>query len=361
MRQIDSLMNNAVENNVFPGAVLLAAKKGKIVYHKAFGFLDHLKTDRAEPDTVYDLASLTKVLATTAAVMHLAGRGLMGTDDRLGKLIPELCGSDKAGIKVKNLLCHNAGLPAWRPYYHELYPLAPEKRKTMLKMLLEKEPLLYPPGLKTLYSDVGFLLLQWAIENICGFGLDKCVQKFIYNPAGISDLFFLPLATGHSGKKLAGRKVAATGADKDNKPIRGQVNDENARAMGGVAGHAGLFGTAQGAFDLILQFIKAYDGSGDSTIFNHLIVRKFFSVPAGCNRALGFDKPEPRGSSSGKFFPRSTSLGHLGFTGTSFWMEPVAGIVVILLSNRVCPDPENKKITDFRPELHDTVLRCIGI
>lgn len=359
MRQVDALMSQAVESRVFPGAVLLAAKGGQIVYHKAFGFLDHIKTGEVSCDTVYDLASLTKALAATAAVMLLADHGRMGTGDRLGDLIQEMGDSDKTHISIGHLLCHNAGLPAWRPYYQQLYGLDLEKRKDQLHKLLAAEPLIYPAGTKTLYSDVGFMILQWAVEKTTGMGLDQYVAKCVYEPVNISDLFFLPLADPQNASRLAGCKIAATGVDANKGLIRGRVNDENAFAMGGVSGHAGLFGTAKGVFELLSEFMETYWDAPGRRVFSRWVVKEFFTIPQEARRALGFDVPDHQHSSSGRFFSPNTSVGHLGFTGTSFWMDPVEGIIVILLSNRVCPDPENKKIVDFRPKLHDMVVSCL--
>jgi CubicO group peptidase (beta-lactamase class C family) len=356
MNHVDSLMKQAVEDRVFPGAVVLAAKHGRLIYHKAFGFLDHFKTAAAATDTVYDLASLTKPLATTAAVMHLVARGVLSIRDRAADLLPELGTSSKADIRIVHLLCHNSGLPAWRPYYRDLTPLPMAGRKRELHRLLAKEPLVAVIGKNTLYSDVGFMLLQWIVERVSGLGLDQYVGRHVYGPMDISELFFLPRYNRGEIHRPADRGVAATGVNENNEPIRGRVHDRNADAIGGVAGHAGLFGTAAGVFRFLSCLLEIYSGKAADPVFTRSTVTEFFRIPAGARRAVGFDVPEAENSSSGRYFSPASSVGHLGFTGTSFWMDPASGVTVILLSNRVCPDPENMKIKDFRPLLHDTVL-----
>lgn len=358
MRQVDVLMQEALDTGVFPGAVALVARKNKIVYHKAFGWLDHFKNREVRRDTVYDLASLTKPLATAAAAMHLSDRGILNLDDRLGRLLPELEGSDKAGISVCNLLCHNAGLPAWRPYFRELNTLPANRRKKRLHQLLAKEPLVCLPGRKTLYSDVGFMLLQWAVERAAGTRLDGYVSANLYSPLNISDLFFLP-DSGQRPCVPADRESAASGVDKKNKAVYGRVNDENARAMGGVAGHAGLFGTAAAVFSFLCHLTEIRSGTAAKGLFSRATVERFLTIPPGAGRPPGFDVPEAQNSSSGRFFPRDTSVGHLGYTGTSFWIELRHEIMVILLSNRVCTDTESRKIKDFRPRFHDAVMNCL--
>ncbi|MFO7861691.1 MAG: serine hydrolase domain-containing protein [Desulfosalsimonas sp.] len=355
MKQADALMQEAVDTGVFPGAVALVARNNEIVFHKGFGWLDHFKNGLVYRNTVYDLASLTKPLSTAAAAMHLSDRGILDLNDRLGTLLPGLDGSDKAGISVENLLCHNAGLPAWRPYFRELNTLPADRRKKRLHQLLAKEPLVCPPGRKTLYSDVGFMLLQWVLEKVAGTRLDGYVSTNLYLPLNISDLFFLP-DWGKISSVPADRAFAASGVDENNRAVYGRVNDENARAMGGVAGHAGLFGTAAAVFYFLCHLLEIRSGTAEKRLFSRAVVERFLTIPPGAGRTPGFDVPEAQNSSSGRFFPRDTSVGHLGYTGTSFWIELRREIMVILLSNRVCTDPESRKIKDFRPRFHDAVI-----
>ena len=358
MKQVDTLMQEALDTGVFPGAVALAARKNKIVYHKAFGCLDHFKNRVVHRDTVYDLASLTKPLATAAAAMHLADRGRLDLNAPLGRLLPELEGSEKTGLCVEHLLCHNAGLPAWRPYFRELNSLPADRRKKRLHQLLAKEPLICLPGRKTLYSDVGFMLLQWVVERAAGTSLDGYVSRNLYLPLNISDLFFLPNRSQNSSAP-ADRELAASGVDENNRAVYGRVNDENARAMGGVAGHAGLFGTAAAVFDFLCHLLEIRSGTAEKGLFSRAAVERFLTIPPDAGRTPGFDVPEKQNSSSGRFFPRGTSVGHLGYTGTSFWVEMRREIMVILLSNRICTDPDSRKIKDFRPRFHDAVMNCL--
>lgn len=358
MKQVDALMQAALDTGVFPGAVALVGRKNQIVYHKAFGCLDHSNNTAVRRNTVYDLASLTKPLATAAAAMHLSDRGTLNLYDRIGRLLPELEGSDKADISVEHLLCHNAGLPAWRPYFRELNTLPADRRRNRLHQLLANESLVCLPGRQTLYSDVGFMLLQWVVERAAGRRLDGYVADNLYSPLNISDLFFLP-DWGHTPSAPADRELAATGLDVNKKAVYGRVNDENARAMGGVAGHAGLFGTAAAVFHFLCHLLEIRSGSTGKGFFSRATVECFLTIPPGAVRTPGFDVPEAQGSSSGRFFPRDTSVGHLGYTGTSFWVELGSEIMVILLSNRVCTDPDSRKIREFRPRFHDAVMNCL--
>ncbi len=352
MNRVAELMRRAVETGVFPGAVLLVSRFDEIVFHEAFGVTDHVSSRPVKKDTVYDLASLTKPLATAPALMDLVDKGRISTQDRLGDIISEFAGSDKADIRICHLLRHTAGLPDYRHYYRELVKFPREQRKSRLRKMLADEPLLYSPGSVTLYSDPGYMIMDWVVEKVSGTELDRYVSKCVYEPLEIRDLFFTPDAGG----KKAGRVFAPTEAIDGGELLCACVHDENARAAGGVCGHAGLFGTAEGVFHLLKDLLLTVSGRSDSAVFSRSVAEKFLEVAEGKDRAMGFDTASSVDSSSGRYFTPGRTVGHLGFTGTSFWMDPGSGVAVILLSNRICPDRQNLKIRFFRPELHDAVM-----
>lgn len=345
-------MQQAVETGVFPGGVLLAARFDQIVFHRGFGVTDHIRQIPVTCDTVYDLASLTKPLATTALIMHLVQQGGICVEDRLGEVIPEFSETDKERIRIRHLLCHNSGLPPYRPYYRELRKLPENARKAELRRLLIHAPVRDAPGARTRYSDLGFMILDWVIQRIAGKTLDRCAAGRIYEPMDIRELFFLP-----RGSSVPQRDFAPTRLCADREVVCGRVHDENADAIGGVCGHAGLFGTSGAVFALLCDLLLTICGRPSSGVFSQKVVADFLRPPEGADRAMGFDTVSPEGSSSGRYFTPGLTVGHLGFTGTSFWMDPVCGITVILLSNRVLTGSDNRKIRDFRPQLHNAVLQ----
>lgn len=355
MKAVDALMHRAVEQGVFPGAVLLAARYEKILYHEAVGCLDGRSRVPVTRHTVYDLASLTKPLATAPALMHMTDRGVLSPEKRLGDLLEPLAATDKAQIRIRHLLCHNAGLPAYRPYYRRLLQVPPGRRKYVLREMLAAEPLRHPPGTRTTYSDIGYMILQWVIEAVSGLGLDRYVRKHVYGPLEIGDLFF-PSGCGR-GQRVSEATFAPTEETAFGRLTAGRVHDENAAALGGICGHAGLFGTASAVFALLLDLLLAFSGRRQSRVWSRPVVERFLSVPEGACRAMGFDVPSSEDSSSGRCFTPGRTVGHLGFTGVSFWMDLAEGITVVLLTNRVCPSRQNRKIAGFRPRLHDTVMK----
>jgi CubicO group peptidase (beta-lactamase class C family) len=305
-------------------------------------------------DTFFDLASLTKPLATTLAVMKLMLRSQVSLSRSLGSLITEFSETDKAVITVQQLLCHHSGLPDYRPYFQSLWQLPPHLRRDTLRTYLLEEPLICSPGEKGLYSDLGFMILQWAIERLAGNTLDRLVAEEIYRPLGLKDLFFIDL---QAEKKKA--DYAATEYCTLRKCVlEGVVHDENAYVIGGVGGHAGLFGSARSVYRLLLELMRSFQGRDSACGFPKEIVRRFFERQQRSDRALGFDTPSAENSSSGRLFSPN-SVGHLGFTGTSFWMDLDRSIIVILLTNRVHPTRNNTELKSFRPELHDLIMETM--
>lgn len=345
-------MRQALAEGVFPGAVLLVSRAEKFVFHEAYGHANIFSGRRMSVDTVFDLASLTKPLATTLAIMALIEKRQLGLDLTLGDIWPSWQSSDKAGIRIDQLLAHVAGMPSYRPYYSELCRIPRSDRpKALLERMLQ-EPLQYLPGEQTCYSDPGFMLLSLVIEKIAACGLDLFVTRNIYQPLGINDLFFVDI---HRDK--AHRGCAATAYCRWRRQlVEGFVHDENAFALGGIAGHAGLFGTAEAVAHLLAGLLQSL--ASPHGLFPSTLMKQFFSRFGGTERALGFDMPAAEGSSAGSLVDPDATVGHLGFTGTSFWIALDRSLAIVLLTNRIHPSAANEGIKIFRPRLHDCVMAC---
>ena len=354
MNRVDQLMHRAIADRVFPGAMLLVWSAGETRFHRAYGYANIFTGYKMKQETVFDLASLTKPLATTLGVMTLIDRGVLDLDRDLETVLPEFGDTEKNRITIKHLLSHNSGLPDYRPYYDELkhHPFA--GRKQRLKSLLVKEPLLNPIGKTVLYSDLGFMILGWIIERLSGKGLDRYVSTQIYKPCGIESLFYPCGQTRPLDADFAATEICPW----RKKLICGVVHDDNAYAVGGVAGHAGLFGTAEGINAILLELLSAFHHGAARLPLSRELIRKFLARNPETERALGFDCPSAIEPSCGRFFSR-LGVGHLGFTGTSFWMDVERSLIVILLTNRIHPSRKNEKIRAFRPRLHDAVMTAV--
>jgi len=348
---VHRLMQRGIADDVFPGGVLLVATGKEIRFHQSYGVTDRNTCQPVTIDTFFDLASLTKSLATTPAVMKLVEQGKLHLETTLGTILPEFASTDKSGIRIRNLLDHTSGLPDWRPYYEVLSGSPQEKGKRRLLDLLAREPLVHPIGEKTIYSDLGFMVLSRIIEETVGEPVDRFVCRTVYQPLGIRRLFYPGMVPWPPGWECAATEECPW----REKMLCGEVHDDNAWSTGGVDGHAGLFGTARDVHLLLCELLFAYRGESATSLFGQSTAKCFLSRSPGSERALGFDIPEKAGSSSGTYFSKK-SVGHLGFTGTSFWMDLERGAIVILLTNRVHFGRENIRIRDFRPVLHDAVM-----
>ena len=239
---INDLMQKGFREQVFPGAVLLVGKGDARIFFEAYGKANLFSGQSMTRNTVFDLASLTKPLATTLAVARLVDQGWIGLDQPVRTWVPALADSDKATITVRQLLCHQSGFPAHCLFYMTLKSLLPSARKPAVLNLLRQTQLAYPPGEKTLYSDLGFMLLCRLVEAVVGYPMDRFLKAEIYGPMGLTDLFFVDLSHDHRPR----RPFAATElCPVRNRLLVGEVHDDNAWFAGGVDGHAGLFGTAQ--------------------------------------------------------------------------------------------------------------------
>ena len=357
MGRVDTLVQTGVKDRVFPGAVLLVGHRGDIVHHRAYGCADLASGEAVTCRTVFDLASLTKPLATTLAVLLLVQQGVVELDRPLVDMAPDLAGDDKKKVTLRHLLSHCSGLPPTRPYYFRLCRLARADRTDTLKRWVRAEPLLCAPGAKEDYSDLGFMLVQWLVEQYSGLSLDRFVARKIYRLLDIDPPFFVPL----DREAAPGIRFAATElCPWRGVLLKGQVHDDNAYAMGGIAGHAGLFATAQAVFDLMQWLLDVDSGADRHGLFEPGCIRTFFQRQRLGRFALGFDTPSPVGSSAGRYFSPD-SIGHLGYSGTSFWADRRKRVIVVLLTNRVHPTRFNPGIKAFRPLLHDAVMRALNL
>lgn len=360
-------LERGVADGIFPGAVLAVRRHLAETWLVSAGRLSWQPSSRTVTSSIiYDLASLTKPLATVTAVALLIqeGRGLV--EDSIQAWLPELEGTAVGSATVRHLLTHSSGLPAWRGFYEQLSPNAvlpsskQERVAAEVRMLhlIGQEPLLYERGSRSLYSDLGFMLLGMAIERKVGTPLDCYVQRHVAEPAGADPLCYLPTdEEGAMRLALLRESLAPTEWDDwRQRLLVGEVHDENAAVLGGVAGHAGLFGTAEAVLALSGTWLAAYHGK--PSLLDRDVVREFVR-PCGAltasSWALGWDTPSVP-SSSGRYFS-SQSFGHLGYTGTSVWIDPVCELEVVLLSNRVHPTRRNDKIRSFRPFIHDLVYQ----
>lgn len=354
MEAVDEMMKQAVTEGIFPGAVLLVSAETKVKFSKVYGLAHLYEKVPVTTDTIFDLASLTKPLATTLAVMHLVQKRQISVEDTLGQLLPDFQDGDKARIRLEHLLYHISGLPDYQPYYQRLSKVPMDLRRAALRQFLVAEPPTQPCGEKVLYSDLGFMILAWVVEHVAARRLDHFVVDEIYQPLGLGHLVF----NAHNTADLQGPFAATEDCSWRREIIVGRVHDENAFVVGGVEGHAGLFGTAGDVHRLLLELLGTYHGQIHGGLFNQELLHRFFKRLPETDKAMGFDMPLLEGASCGRRFSLN-SVGHLGFTGTSFWMDLERSAIVVLLTNRVHPTRENERIKAFRPRLHDTVIRAI--
>ncbi|MGD9209565.1 MAG: serine hydrolase [Desulfobacteraceae bacterium] len=356
MYRIENLMLKAVSDNIFPGGVLLVVHKGMVEFFEAYGWANLFTRERMTRNTIFDLASLTKPLATTLAMMKLVNDCRLSLNQTIDNFLPGFANSSKSRINLEMLLRHTSGYPAHRPYYKTIEQLPIKERKQKVYDLLCKEPLVNPVGHTTVYSDLGFMLLAQIVRRVVDEGMDQWLMKHIYTRLGLTTLNFIR----HFESLPKGFFAATELCPIRSKLLCGAVHDDNAYAMGGVCGHSGLFGAAKDVKQLLIVLLNTYHGKSSFSLFSPRLVRIFFRRPSKAGRALGFDVPSCGQSSSGAYFSWD-SVGHLGFTGTSFWMDLRKEIIVILLTNRVHPHRNNDVIRKFRPVLHDAVmvaLRC---
>ncbi len=361
LAEVDLLLGEAVVNRAFPGGVVAIGKDGALVELRAFGRLSYEPgAPEVRNDTIYDLASLTKVIVTTTVAMMLVDEGKLDLGKHVSEFVPRFHGGAKEQVTVAQLLTHSSGMDWWAPLYKEL------KGKEAYLERIQSMELAYEPGTKSLYSDLGLFLLGEILERVAGRPLEEIARQRIFGPLGMRD-------TGYKPPPSLLPRIAPTEQDPwRGRLLRGEVHDENAYAMGGIAPHAGLFGTAPD----LGRFAQMVLNGG---VFEHhrLVSRgtlerftRRAAIPAS-TRAIGWDTVmddtgarsstpgTPGYSSAGRLFsPRS--FGHTGFTGTSMWMDPERRLFVILLTNRVHPSRENNAIRQVRSSLADAVVGALA-
>ncbi|MGD0289347.1 MAG: serine hydrolase domain-containing protein [Candidatus Binataceae bacterium] len=371
--EVELAFAEAVEKGAIPGATLVVRTGAEIAYEGAFGFRSILpERSPMRLETVFDLSSLTKPLATTVAVMMLTRDGKMRLDDRLTRFFHNFGVHGKGHVTFRHLLAHSSGLAAWRPFYQQIAEverggkvnfMASRGAKEFVYEAIHREKPEAPTGSKTIYSDLNFMLLGEAVEQVCGVGLNRFCRDKIFRPLELRATDFIDISLVRTRRLEPVPEMFAPTAVC---PLRkrllvGEVDDENAYAMGGVAGHAGLFAPVKEVDRIAAELLACYAGRSD--FIPQKIVQQFWSRDSavrGSTWALGWDSPSPEYSSSGHRFSPA-AVGHLGFTGTSIWIEPSRGIAISLLTNRVHPRRDNQAIRDFRPKIHDLVMEALGV
>jgi len=351
LHKVADIMHKAIFDSTFPGGVVAVVKNGVIAYQKGFGYQTYKKLKPVEEDEIYDLASLTKVTATTPAVMKLIDDGKLHLDDKVGKFFPEFRKGKKSQITIRNLLLHNSGLPAFRIYVDSL------KTEKAIVNAVKHEPLINDPGTKYVYSDLGFILLGKIVEQVTGQSLDKYVRKEFYYPLGMHNTFFNPRQVG----SWLTDRIPPTEIDTTYrmKTLQAQVNDERAYYMNGVAGHAGLFSSA-GDLAIYCQMLLSKGSYAGKQYIKPSTVEMFSKRQSKrSNRGYGFDRKSEPFSTAGS--PTSSkTFGHLGFTGTSYWIDPKRDLAIILLTNRTYPHRSfGHNINQVRSKVGDAVVSSI--
>ena len=368
---LQKLVEDAIVDGAFPGAVF-GIRFGDQVAVSAHGRYTYCpESPLIRPDTIWDLASVSKVVGTTTAAMILFEEGKLDLDAPVASVLPTFAQSGKGAITFRNLLVHDSGLIAFRPYHRSC--TTPEE----VHAKVDEEGLTYPTGTKMVYSDLNMIALSRSIERLSGKSLDLFLHDRVFRPLGMRDTgYFRSVRPAVDPNPLDPSRCAPTETAEpwrlelrrlrpDYRPkvtgerfpeqevyIQGEVHDPTAMTLGGVAGHAGLFSTAPD----LLTFIPALL---EGKIVRRETVDRFTRKQGALSsRALGWDTPS-QGSSSGRHFgPRS--FGHTGYTGTSTWVDPERNLAVVLLTNRVHPTSENTKLIRFRPIFHNAVIEAIG-
>lgn len=344
-----NVLLQGIEGRAFPGASFAVFKDDRIVMQAALGRFTY---DGAAPaielSTVFDLASLTKVVATTTMAMLLYDRAALVLEQPIVELLPEFSGKEKdqrrGQVTVEMLLSHSSGLPAYVPLYKQA------QNRAALVQLAAQAPLEADPGTRAVYSDIGFILLAELLGRLAGVSLDDFCANEIFAPLRMSTAIFRPA-------QEARNSIPPTLDDQSfrHRLIQGEVHDENASAMGGVAGHAGLFA----ASDDLMKFAASMLGCGPQ-IFRSETIDLFTRrrpTPPNTSRALGWDTPSAPSQSGRYFSPHS--FGHLGYTGASLWIDGERHIAIALLTNRTWPDNQSQSIRQIRPIFHDAVMEAL--
>lgn len=338
----ERILDEAVARRVFPGAVAEIGRRAAPLATLTRGTLRYTPdSDSTASTTVYDLASLTKVLAATPLVLQLVLEGRVRLDDQVSRWIPQWTGSDRASVTLQDLLEHCSGLPGHRRYFESI------TGRVAFESVIAQEPLAYLPRWQSIYSDPGFMLLGFALEQVTDSPLDERFDAWRDQELGTGiEVGFRPA--------MSPSRIAPTEVINADGEILGRVHDENAAALGGVAAHAGLFATATAVGHIARWWLSQLHTSDSSR--TRAIVQRFVQKSAvpGSSRALGWDTMLPTSSCGSRF--STQAIGHTGFTGTSLWIDPIQNLYVVLLSNRVHPTRDGEGIARVRAAFHDAVV-----
>ena len=346
--KVDSIVHVAIANRVTPGAAVAIGRHGKLVLLKGYGALDYRPGFAPVTESsIYDLASLTKVVGTTTAIMMLVDEGRLDLEAPLSRYISELRRyPDKQAITVRQVLEHTAGFRAYAPLHRDQ-----RGRRAYVRAIAEM-PLEYQTGTRMIYSDFGPILLGIAVERISGQRLDRFLRKRLFEPLGMVDSYFNP-------PKSVSARIAPTEIDTADRGKKGRatVHDENAFALGGVSGHAGLFSSARDLARFAQMLLNLGEYGGQRIVSAQSVALFTRRQSTLSSRALGWDTPS-KGSSAGEYFS-ARSFGHTGFTGTSIWIDPANDLYVVLLTNRVNPTRENNRHVALRIALANAVQQAV--
>jgi len=341
------ILDAGVRDSAFPGAFAVIGTRSQVLVERAAGHLDWAPSLAPNDSTLWDLASLTKVIALTTAMMQLWERGLVDLDAPVQRYLPAFQGPLKERVTVRHLLTHSSGLPAWRPLYLE------GPTPDSILSLIDTAPLDTMPGATMVYSDLGAILLGQIVVRLTGEPFDRYVAKRILEPLGMRDTRFRPPS------ELWDR-VAPTEVDTAwrKRQMRGEVHDENAFALGGVSSHAGLFGSGRDMGRFARTLLRGGQLDGVRIVAPETIAM-FTTVQDSTlsNRALGWEKPTGRNSAGHRLSARA--FGHTGFTGTSIWVDPELDLFIVLLTNRVNPTRARSGIFQVRVDLADAVVAVL--
>ena len=363
-------VDSAIARGAFPGAVVAIGRSDTVLFVRAFGRMDFSGGAAATVRTVWDLASLTKVVGLTTAAMMLVDEGKLDIDAPVTRYVPEFrAGGDS--VTVRHLLSHSSGLPAWKPFFRDV-----RDRRQMFARV-NREPLEVPPGTRMAYSDLGAMLETEIVERLTGERLDRFLAERLFGPLGMRETRFRPPRSWTA-------RIAPTEVDTAwrGRLVRGEVHDENAASMGGVSGHAGLFSTApdlarfaqllmrggrtgtrgtgarrHGGTDTAGTGARAHGGT-ELVRAETIALFTRADRPDFSSRALGWDTPSESSSAGSRMSARA--FGHTGFTGTSLWIDPERDLFVILLTNRVHPTRENNLIRDVRRQVADLAVEAVS-
>ena len=361
MQHLDAYLRQAVACGDVPGVVVCVAYRGEVVWHEAYGAASWVPERRAmRCETLFDVASLTKVMVTTPLVLGAHRDGVLQLDCPLRCYYPA-APEEVGAVTLRQLLSHSGGFADWLPLYLKLGSNGTSRqRRNRAAALILQEPLAYRPGRASVYSDLGFIVLGDILEMCYEQSLDVLFEQEVVRPLDLNGVAYRPLGALESDGDLA-NFAATERCDWRGRVLSGEVHDANAWAMGGVAAHAGLFATAAGVWEFANAMLEAAAGRRDW--LSPALLRQSWqrqTAPPDTTRALGWDTPTPGRSSAGSFFG-TNAVGHLGFTGCSLWIDLERQVSIVLCTNRVHPSRRADRISRLRPRVHDLAMHALGV